>query len=437
MRILMICTAFAPENEIGCIRTTKLVKYLVRDGHDVTVISPTIHEGMRISNDLLCSEIDQIRHIHVPYSVIFQSLLLKKRNRMTQSGAKVKIRTIQHGFKHFVFSNVEELYTQIRNIDWYNQVKKKIKHCKLVGFDFVFSSYPSISAHWSARYARNKGIATEWIADFRDPMVYEMSSTYTQKKNRKKQNKLVNEADYVTVVSNDVIYKFSTGQNNSKKIHVIPNGIDFEDYQTNSSLDSISSNDNRLSFCYAGGLYGGKRDLTPFFGTLRKLIDSKEIDEKGIIIHYCGRDYQVFLVQASQFGIESMIQDHGMIDHTEAVRLEMMCDCNIVCTHNSHSDRGVVPGKLYECLAANKFVLGIVNGNEAGSELSRLVSTFHAGESYEEANHDSDIVKLEQTIMSLYREKMKNGKVAIQIDDRIKTDYSYEKLSRKLVELVQ
>jgi len=39
---LFVCTAFAPKNVIGSVRPTKIAKYLVRAGHDVTVVMPEL-----------------------------------------------------------------------------------------------------------------------------------------------------------------------------------------------------------------------------------------------------------------------------------------------------------------------------------------------------------------------------------------------------------
>ena len=52
MRILFICRGFAPDSVIGAIRVTKLVKYMSKQGHDISVITSGVIFG-KISNDTM------------------------------------------------------------------------------------------------------------------------------------------------------------------------------------------------------------------------------------------------------------------------------------------------------------------------------------------------------------------------------------------------
>ena len=70
-KILIVTTAFAPENEIGAIRMIKLVKYLVRLKQEITVISPKLHEQSRIDLSLECREFDDITRLVVDQSRLF------------------------------------------------------------------------------------------------------------------------------------------------------------------------------------------------------------------------------------------------------------------------------------------------------------------------------------------------------------------------------
>lgn len=62
-KVLLIATAFSPENAMGSVRTTKLVKFLVRMGYDITVVSPELHGGTKIDHSLECKELDSINRI--------------------------------------------------------------------------------------------------------------------------------------------------------------------------------------------------------------------------------------------------------------------------------------------------------------------------------------------------------------------------------------
>ena len=66
-KILYICTAFYPENAIGSIRNTKLVKYLIKLGYDVTVISPELDANIKMDKTLYFEELNKITHINISY----------------------------------------------------------------------------------------------------------------------------------------------------------------------------------------------------------------------------------------------------------------------------------------------------------------------------------------------------------------------------------
>ena len=51
-KILFVVTAFSPENAIGAVRISKIVKYLVKNNFEVTVISPELHSGSKIDRSI-------------------------------------------------------------------------------------------------------------------------------------------------------------------------------------------------------------------------------------------------------------------------------------------------------------------------------------------------------------------------------------------------
>jgi hypothetical protein len=100
-KVTLIATAFAPEKAIGSIRTTKLVKYLVRANYGVTVISPEIDENSQKDTSLNCKELNEIKHIKISHSPLFKKIFLKSRNNYLEkssSGSKLKINPSESTF---------------------------------------------------------------------------------------------------------------------------------------------------------------------------------------------------------------------------------------------------------------------------------------------------------------------------------------------------
>ena len=291
-RLLIITTSFAPENEIGSVRMTKLTKYLVRLGYDITVVSPELHEISRIDNSLLSKEIRSIKKYNISQSSWFIKIFLKKRNTMLKKqSASNYIKPKQGGnniqvLKAFIYSHLQFLYTIIRNLDWKRKVVGFIKDNFIESqFDIVLSSYPSLASHWSANWVRKNNIAKIWLADFRDPINYEINSSWLKLKiNTYFQNKILNQADYATCVSVDLFKKFNSRYH--YKLKYLPNGFDNEDLESDLCDSKSDKNKLKLTFCYVGSLYGGARNLCSFFKAINsmKTEDSFNIDTIKLIL---------------------------------------------------------------------------------------------------------------------------------------------------------
>ncbi len=437
MKILMICTAFAPENEIGCVRTTKLAKYLVREGYDLTVISPTIIEGMVVSDSLMCEEIEQINHIHVSYSKWFQKYFFRKRNALTQSGTKAQMRSTKTGLKARLFKLAERVYTFIRVHDWYCQVKKKLRHEKRNSYDLVFSSYPSLSAHYAALYAKKKGIAKKWIADFRDPIA--IDSIDGEQKNKKavrQQSRIVRFADCVTHVSRRGTEQFVCNARDRHKLVWLPNGFDEEDFgQLRINTKNVER--NQLVFSYAGGLYSGERDCSPLFQAISELINEGKLTYDGVRFDYAGKDYIVLKKQAEQFAVESVICDRGLLSRNAALEMQAASDCVVVATTCYVDHGGAMTGKIYEPVMMRRPILLLVRGNGLNSEPGAFIRDMNAGVVFEESADHGDVAVIRDMIMNMIREKQRTGQTSSSIDEDKRTVYTYKGIGQRLVQIIQ
>ena len=437
MKILFICTAFAPENEIGCIRTTKLAKYLVRNGHEVTVISPTITEGMNVSDDLMSEEIKNLNHIYVSYSKAFYSLLYRKRNSLTASGKKTQMRRQRAGLKKVIYRLAEDMYTDIRNEDWYLQVRRILEKIP-DRFDLVFSSYPSISSHWAACFARKKGIAECWIADFRDPLVLESSTGAARMKQVKRQSHIVHEADAVTHVSRAGVESFICKPEDHHKVKWIPNGYDEDDFEYVGAAPEYqkSQADQCLLFSYAGGLYAGERDCSPLFKAIRELIDEGKIKSDYIRFHYAGRDFGILKSQAEKYHVEEILDDRGLIPRKDALAMQAQSDCVVVATFCYQDHGGAMTGKIYEPIMMRKPILLLVSGPGKESEPGEFVNYLNAGTVYEQSTMSEDVSSVKKMILTMLEEKRRDGVVKSGIDEERRGRFEYSTIAQNLLECV-
>lgn len=438
MNLLMIVTAFAPENEIGSIRTTKLAKYLVRDGHQVTVITKSLEPGVLLDPLLESPEINAIRRFNAPYSPFFRRFLLSGRNSAVKANQGSQF--VKNSRKARISQSLVFLYTIIKNLDWYLSTRKVIrKELKGEGFDIVLSSYPSLGSLWAAGYARRKGKAKRWAADFRDPIVYEWQSRFQQAVNRRIQNSAERRADLVTVVTKGAMPKFAISGERGK-LRWLPNGFDPDDMKE-LLADSLPESrefagEGRLTLSYAGGLYGGKRDLSVLFKALKELVDEGAMRKEDLVFLYAGSDAPVLMEAARPFGLEDVISSQGRVNRQKALSMQKASDVVVICTHNSASDQGVIPGKLYEGFLLEKSTLGIVNGDLPGSELKAMVEAVRAGFVYEQASHDTDFPALKAFLLSAGCEKKAAGQVRSGMDGEQKALFQYDQIASRLLSML-
>jgi len=440
-KILIICTAFEPENAIGAIRFTKLSKYLIRSGHSITVISPVLGSEVKRDDTLFCHELRSINRFIIPHSNLFQRTLKNRRNNLLQnkSGHDYIMSTpgdaLRARIKARLFSYLQFVYTIVRNLDWSYQVKRFAKRSFRAGqFDVVISSYPSLSAHWAAAFVKQRAFAGKWIADFRDPINSRSVSDFILFKiNTMIQNRIILKADAVTFVARDMS-RVLFPQGLSKGTH-ISNGFDCDDLPSPELKNQTKDRIFRL--CYVGGLYGGERNIEVLFEAIKELIKSKIINKHEIQILYAGKEFHILELQAKSTGLSDILVNKGYLSRAESLRLQEASDAVIVASWNTLRDQGVITGKIFEPLLLSKMVIGIINGDLPNSELGELITELDAGVVFEHGNVDRtrEFRKLLEFLEKIYTEKFQQGWITSHSNQNVQR-YSYSEIANNLVDTV-
>lgn len=434
--VLLIMDNFAPDNTCAAIPNTKLTKYLVREGAEVTLITRAITPEMTLDENLLPEEANAMRMIRVDYGKLFSNTLQASRNKLTETGAKQKMKEETRRGRAFLVSVLKETYFEFRSWDWYRSVMKATRKVFTKGqFDCVYSSYPDTSCHLIAQDLVKRGIAKKWIADFRDPMYYEYHDSFANGFRHKIQIKLEKAADHVTLVSEGALDKFLCEGVAPEKITYIPNGYDPEDMDIKGAAGCADP--GVLHICYAGSLYWGKRDFSVLFRALSELALEGRIDKDKVLIEYAGREWDVLESFARKYGMESRCKNYGFITRQQVMEIMSRTDCTVVSTHNTQTDQGVVTGKIFELLMVGKPIIATVNGDLPDSELGQIVRKCEAGIVYEQAAHETDYPSLKQWLQDRYQEKMETGKLKSTLNEAEREKYSYKNIAHQLYKLME
>lgn len=423
---------FAPHNNSGAIPNTKLIKYLARQDVRITLVTKAVTPDMVIDETLLPVEMDRIRTIRVDHSQVFRRTMEASRNRITDNGVKLKMKSETRPLRSKVVNILKNTYLTTRDRDWFLRATAAIRR-ELAGehFDCVYSTFPNEVNHVLARWVMGQGMADRWIADFRDPMFYQYHDAHNLRR-LKRQHRIEREADLVTIVSEGARSKFRCEGVAEEKLICIPNGFDPED-----AAQTVGTpTDGMLRIFYAGTLYAGRRDFSVVFRAISELHREGLVEPERIRFEYAGNEWPVMRSFAEQYGLTDCCINHGFIPRSRVLELLGEADCTAVCTHNTKTDQGVVTGKVFELLLVGKPIVTVVNGDTADSELAAIVRDCHAGPVYEQPTHDRDYPALKQWLLDTYREKLETLAVAPVLDPGKRDAYSYEALSGKLFELI-
>lgn len=430
--VLVIMNNFAPQNNCGSIPNTKLIKYLARQDVRITLVTKAVTPDMVIDEALLPVEMDRIRTIRVDHSQLFRRTMEASRNRITDNGVKLKMKSETRPLRSKVVNILKNTYLTTRDRDWFLRATAAMKR-QLAGehFDCVYSTFPNEVNHVLARWVMGQGMADRWIADFRDPMFYQYHDAHNLRR-LKRQHRIEREADLVTIVSEGARSKFRCEGVAEEKLICIPNGFDPED-----AAQTVGTpTDGMLRIFYAGTLYAGRRDFSVVFQAISELHREGLVEPERIRFEYAGNEWPVMRSFAEQYGLTDCCINHGFIPRSRVLELLGEADCTAVCTHNTKTDQGVVTGKVFELLLVGKPIVTVVNGDTADSELAAIVRDCHAGPVYEQPTHDRDYPALKQWLLDTYREKLETLAVAPVLDPGKRDAYSYEALSGKLFELI-
>lgn len=445
-RILMVCNSFAPDNRIAAIRITKFAKYFKEHGYEVTVISENKESG--IEDDILKKDAEGIRTIRISNSEcvkkvvsIYNKIITPaKQKRFSNLDNRMRInkKTKKYEFYPFetaypVIGSLDYLIGLLRQYDLCCKAKPYLKD--LENLSYIFTSYGDYFGVFMGMYMHKKYKKVPWIADFRDT-IYQRRFTPKYVKGVAKgiENYVWRKADCIIEASKGDCQ--AVPKKYWKKLHCVTNGFDRGERE---NIVIENEEHGKLRFVYTGGMYGGMRDLSPVFRSVKVLADKKEIDLDKIEFCYAGKEsaYEVFTSQAQKYGIDDRCVYCGCITRKEALKLQMESDILLVASWNSKEEKGALTGKALEYMSANKPIIAIVNGDVPNSELGEIIHDARLGFAYEEADFEKSNTGLCQYLVEKYCEFINNGRLEHNPDEKILRKFDYRYLGKRMLGIME
>ncbi|GAB5414996.1 MAG: glycosyltransferase family 4 protein [Congregibacter sp.] len=246
-----------------------------------------------------------------------------------------------------------------------------IKNLKSINPDVIISTGPPHSMHLIGRRVHEK-TGIPWVADFRDPWteIYYFKrlglSGFAQRKHRRLEESVVTGASRVVTVSHTWSADFT--RVHGRSVDVIPNGYDAADFPEQSSLSPTPH-----TIAHFGALQL-ERNPHALWQAMERLKSDCLLGAEHLRLESYGPVDGTVLRAAAKHGVQDQLSLHPYTGHAEVVTA--MRSSALLLVVNQSDSAGVIPGKLYEYLAAGRPILLIGN---ADGDAASLIRRFDAG----------------------------------------------------------
>lgn len=421
-KILVIAYYWPPAGGPGVQRWLKFVKYLPEFGINPLVYVPKNPTYPIIDKNLVKEIPKDVKIIRQPIKEPYSSasILSKKRAKTISSGViQEKNPSIVEKLMLWIRGNL--FIPDARKL-W---VKPSIKFLSNIieeeGIDTIVTTGPPHSMHLIGLGLKEK-LDVHWIADFRDPWTsigyhkkLRLTST-SQKKHKLLEKQVLNNADKIVVTSLTTQEEFRGLT--SKPIKAITNG--FEEVPKAEVLD------DDFTISHIGSLLTG-RNPSILWETLKELCVENDSFSDLLKIQLAGVVGEEVLDSIEAYGLGKHVANLGYLSHEKVFDIQQKSQLLLLLEIDSEETKGIIPGKLFEYLNANRPILAL--GPE-GWEAGEMVKSTNAGVFY--GKKDKKELK---TVLLNWFEAFQNG--ALHCDSKGIEQYHRRALTKQLANFIQ
>ncbi|MDC6364536.1 MULTISPECIES: glycosyl transferase family 1 [Flavobacteriaceae] len=386
-KVLVIAYYWPPAGGPGVQRWLKFVKYLPDFGIEPIVYVPE-NPSYPILDEKLVDEIPKgikvlKQPIKEPYA--WASILSKKKTKTISSGIiSEKAPSAMEKVLLWVRGN---LFIPDARKFW---VKPSItflsKFIQQEGIQTIITTGPPHSLHLIG-LGMQQQYSIQWIADFRDPWTsigYHKRlrlSQSSQAKHKKLEKQVLTSADKLLVTSTATKEEFE--KITDKPVEVITNGYD--DIST-----QILPLDANFTISHIGSLLTGRNPVV-LWKVLADLVIANEDFAKTLKIQLAGVVGEEVLQSLHDFNLMPYVNRMGYLFHDQIVTIQQQSQVLLLLEIDSEETRGIIPGKLFEYMNAERPILAI--GPEAW-EAGDIIKSTNSGSVYtpKDANAIKDVL---------------------------------------------
>lgn len=422
-RALIVTYYWPPAGGPGVQRWLKFVKYFKEFGVEPIVYIPENPNYPLVDENFsaeIPSNVEVIKHpIKEPYR--FAKFFSKKKTKQMSSGIiPKKDSTAIEKLMLYVRGN---FFIPDARVGWVKpSVKYLSDYLENNAVDVVITTGPPHSLHLIGKQLK-KELNVKWIADFRDPWTtihYHKSlrlNKTSEKKHKALEAAVLNTADVVTVTSPTTKKEFEKITN--KPIEVITNGFDI--------TEEVNYNrDLKFSISHIGSLLS-ERNPKNLWYILAEICKKNTSFKKDLELKFAGAVSDEVKESLSEFNLDENSKFLGYVSHSEALKLQNESQVLLLVEINSAETRAIIPGKLFEYLAAKRPIIALGPNK---SDIEAIVDETKSGRFFDY----SEDKELKNEILRLYKQyKTGDLQVASEGVDR----FSRRQLTKQMSALIK
>ncbi len=392
-KVLIITYYWPPSGGSGVQRWLKFVKYL-RD-FDIEPIVFTVDDPeYAIIDESLASDIPEgvevIKHpIWEPYKLA--SFFSKKKKNKEQVGFLTKKKSFFGKVIAYIRAN---FFIPDARMFWVKPSAKFLKsYIKKNDIEVVISSGPPHSLHMIALKLK-KELGITWISDFRDPWteidyMHQLPlSARSKKKHARLEKEVLENSDAVIVVGETMRQAYLPTNSNT---YVIANGYDVDLLKDDVTLD------DHFSITHIG-LMNEDRNPHILWKVLSRMANENDEFRKSLKINLIGKVSDEVEKELTERSLLSNAEFIDYLPHTEVIAYQRKSQVLLLALNNVPSAKGIITGKIFEYLMANRPVIAIAPED---GDLAKILQETNAGKVVGFEN-ENDLYELVQRLYNEY-----------------------------------
>ncbi|WP_034925567.1 glycosyltransferase family 4 protein [Gillisia sp. CAL575] len=355
-KVLIITYYWPPAGGPGVQRWLKFVKYL-RDFDIEPIVYIPQNPDYPIIDESLLAEIPKgvtivQKRIFEPY--FLAKIFSKKETSSISSGIIKEAKSQNFLQKLFLYIRGNFFIPDARKFWIKPSVNFLSEYLSENKIDIIITTGPPHSLHLIGLGLKKK-LEIKWIADFRDPWTeigYHKKlklSALAEAKHIALESEVLTSADHIITTSFTTQKEFQS--KTLKPITVITNGYD--------SIEGNSSELNKkFSIAHIGSLLSG-RNPNNLWKVLKELTSESKDFKENLVLNLVGTISNDVLKSIKEHNLEAYLELPGYVSHSEANKIQQTSQILLLVEIDSIETKGIIPGKLFEYIAAKRPILAI------------------------------------------------------------------------------